>query len=249
MPDNYLLDVYLTDDGCTDGTPDAIRTDFPKVNIIQGDGSLFWNRGMYAAWSEAEKNNYDYYLWLNDDTFLFQECIRSLLEESNINNNQAIVVGATMDSKRSSITYGGWNGNKLLVNLDGPNRCVDHFNGNIVLIPKLVYDVVGKNDPYFHHALGDFDYGLRATEAGIRSIVCDKPLGICDLHESIPKWKNPDLSLLQRWKALYSVGGNGANPKEYFYYQRKHRGWIRGGMTFITNHVHVIIPWIWRNRI
>ena len=45
---NYLrLDIYLTDDGCTDGTPEAIKRQFPKVHIIKGDGNLFWNRGMY----------------------------------------------------------------------------------------------------------------------------------------------------------------------------------------------------------
>lgn len=49
IPDNYILNVYLTDDGCTDGTPEAIAIEFPSVHIIKGDGSLFWNRGMYAA--------------------------------------------------------------------------------------------------------------------------------------------------------------------------------------------------------
>ena len=39
---NYLrLDIYLTDDGCTDGTPEAIKRQFPKVHIIKGDGNLF----------------------------------------------------------------------------------------------------------------------------------------------------------------------------------------------------------------
>lgn len=54
----YQVDVYLTDDGCTDGTPEAISQEFPQVHIIHGDGKLFWNRGMYTAWQEAAKNNY-----------------------------------------------------------------------------------------------------------------------------------------------------------------------------------------------
>lgn len=36
----YQIDVYLTDDGCTDDTPEAIRKQFPEVHIIKGDGNL-----------------------------------------------------------------------------------------------------------------------------------------------------------------------------------------------------------------
>lgn len=55
IPADYLIDVYLTDDGCTDGTPEAIRAQYPQVHIIKGNGNLFWNRGMYTAWEAATK--------------------------------------------------------------------------------------------------------------------------------------------------------------------------------------------------
>ena len=56
------IDVFLTDDGSTDGTSEAVKKIYPQVNIIQGDGNLFWSRGMYIAWKEAVKGGYDYYL-------------------------------------------------------------------------------------------------------------------------------------------------------------------------------------------
>jgi glycosyltransferase involved in cell wall biosynthesis len=37
MPENYAFDVFLVDDGCTDGTADIIREKFPQINIIQGN--------------------------------------------------------------------------------------------------------------------------------------------------------------------------------------------------------------------
>lgn len=58
--DGYQVDVYLTNDGCTDGTPEAVKKQFPDVNIINGSGNLFWNRGMYTAWHEAAKKDYDF---------------------------------------------------------------------------------------------------------------------------------------------------------------------------------------------
>ena len=61
------FEVYLTDDGSNDGTSDILRNKFPNVNIIQGNGSLFWNQGMIRAWKAAiSSDEYDFYLWLNN---------------------------------------------------------------------------------------------------------------------------------------------------------------------------------------
>ena len=48
-------DIYMTDDGCTDGTAETVSKRFPEVRIIKGDGGLYWNRGMIAAWEAAAK--------------------------------------------------------------------------------------------------------------------------------------------------------------------------------------------------
>ena len=71
----------MTDDGCTDGTIEAVRDKFHDVRIVKGDGSLFWNRGMLKAWEAAStEKSYDYYIWLNDDTIIKpQTIIRQLL--------------------------------------------------------------------------------------------------------------------------------------------------------------------------
>ena len=68
--DKIDLNVYLVDDGSTDGTSEAVKKNFPQVNIIKGDGTLFWNGGMRVAFSKAMESEHDYYLWLNDDTIL-----------------------------------------------------------------------------------------------------------------------------------------------------------------------------------
>jgi GT2 family glycosyltransferase len=248
LSDDVSIEVYLTDDGCTDGTPEAVRNEFPDVHIINGDGNLFWNRGMYAAWSEAEKKDYDFYLWLNDDTFIYRSCLNKLLGESLSNNNSAIIIGATEDEAKTKTTYSGFRNGKL-VSPHEANRNAGCFNGNIVLIPQGVFKVLGKNDYKFRHALGDIDYGLRASKANIPMIVCDEYCGSCELHPSIPKWKDATLSLPNRWKALYSVGGNGANPNEFFYFQRKHKGLVWAIATYISNHVHVLFPKLWNNTI
>ena len=78
-----ITDIYLTDDGCTDGTPDAVRESFKVINvyIVQGDGNLYWAGGMRAAWNAALKSRgYDYYLLINDDTFIYNNALTTLFE-------------------------------------------------------------------------------------------------------------------------------------------------------------------------
>ena len=107
--EGYTVDVYLTDDGCTDGTPEAVKELFPAVNIIHADGNLFWNRGMYRAWSRAaETKDYDYYMWLNDDTTIRPDALGVLLQTSVACENKCIVVGTTCATGNpATITYGG----------------------------------------------------------------------------------------------------------------------------------------------
>ena len=241
--DTFHIDVYLTDDGCTDGTPEAISKLFPDVKIISGDGSLFWNRGMYVAWCEAVKNDYDYYLWLNDDTFIKQDAISRLLVDSSIYHDRAIIVGSTCEvGNPSKITYGGWSNYRLNVDLSTHQVC-DAINGNIVLVPRSVYKVLGTNDPYYRHAAGDTDYGFRAKEHGIPVYTGIGIFGECNLHEKSVVWMDPTHSFVKRWNNFLSPVGN--NPFEMFYFKRKHYGLFLACITFITNWTHFFFPWFW----
>ena len=107
LPKEYSYEVFLTNDGCTDGTPEAVESGFPEVRIINGDGSLFWNRGMRAAWEEAAKEDFDYYLWLNDDVIVYPGLFEVLMNCSEQLGNKAIICGPVEDSAHTCMTYGG----------------------------------------------------------------------------------------------------------------------------------------------
>ncbi|MEO0132724.1 MAG: glycosyltransferase, partial [candidate division WOR-3 bacterium] len=111
MPADLRLEVYLVDDASTDGTAEAVRQAYPEVKIIQGNGGLFWNGGTRTAFAEALKSDYDYYLWLNDDTNLYPEAIAKLLSTANriaqTGELNAVIVGSTCDHKTGKLTYGG----------------------------------------------------------------------------------------------------------------------------------------------
>ena len=241
--DGYQVDVYLTDDGCTDGTPEAVRQQFPQVHIIPGDGNMFWNRGMYTAWQEAAKKDYDFYLWLNDDTFVYSNMLSTLLHASQQKENKAIIVAPTQSADHQTTTYGGRMANGQIAAVNGELTPIHHFNGNIVLIPRYVYQHLGNLDYYFTHSKGDFDYGLRAGKAGIGMYQVGTYLGECELHESLDKWCNPDVPFKQRWKMLHRP--NGMPPKEMFYFEKRHKGFIIALFHYFTVQLRCILPQIW----
>lgn len=244
IPAEYSIMVYLTDDGCTDETPEAVSKGFPMVRIIKGDGELFWNRGMHLAWTVAAMDrDYDFYLWLNDDTFIYDDCLKRLLNESLRYENKAIVVGSTCAvGNKDKITYGGWQKGRLIENVRERQWC-DAINGNIVLIPRYVYNILGTNDPYFRHAAGDTDYGLRAKEEGVGCYIGEGIFGECDLHNKPTVWMDPSQPFIKRWKNFFSPLGN--NPFEFFYFKKKHKGVFAACMVFCSMWTHFLLPWLW----
>lgn len=245
--DGYQVDVYLTDDGCTDGTPEAVAEQFPQVNVIHAKGDLFWNRGMWTAWDIAAKaKDYDFYLWLNDDTFVYGNMLKVLTDATVETNENAIIVGATESTDHSAITYGGRLKNGSIPKPDGSLIKVDYFNGNIVFIPRSAYKVLGNLDHYFTHSKGDFDYGMRAKEAGIAMFQVGEVLGECDAHPTFDKWCNPIVPFAQRWKMLHRP--NGMPPKETFHLENRHYGLLTACFHYITIYLRCLCPKLWLKR-
>ena len=199
---------------------------------------------MYNSWKVAEKGNYDFYLWLNDDTFLFDNVISRLLTTSSNYLHHAIIVGSTSAVGNSTmITYGGWrHGEHPIKNIQESQKC-ETFNGNIVLIPRYVYEIIGMNDPFYHHCLGDTDYGLSACKHGVEIWTAKGVLGECDLHDKLPIWQDPHQSLFKRLRNLYSPLG--INPNEYFYFKRKHFGLIPAITIYCKIFLQTVFPKIW----
>lgn len=240
----FCVEVFLVDDASTDGTSNEVRYLYPNVTIIQGDGKLYWNRGMHLAWETASSvKDYDYYLWLNDDTFLFNNAIEVLLTEKF---PQYIVCGTTKSKLNHNATYGAYisNPRKILIP-NGKYQNADYCNGNCVLIPRYVFQKLGNLDPVFHHALGDFDYSLRAKKNGIEIKLAPDFVGICDIHENVPEWQSSSTSIIKRLKNLYSPK-SGCCPQEFFIFDKRHYGFFSAALHIVSIHVRAIFPKLWR---
>ena len=98
--DTIDIALYMTDDGCTDGTSDAVRKVFPdkEIHIQRSDGELFWARGMNYSWKvAAEGGAWDFFLLINDDTDMTEDCFLQLIEAEKYSQvkhgKEALVAG------------------------------------------------------------------------------------------------------------------------------------------------------------
>ena len=201
-------EVFLTDDGCTDGTAEAVLSNAqhsngqivnspivqyptPNIHIIQGDGNLYWAGGMRLAWREAMKEGpWDYYLLLNDDTVLNNDALVTLFDAERYCQEhfgrEGIVSGMVCDpSDTSRITYGGevfisrFTGRRRMLGpADEPQLC-DWTHANILLVPQCVVEEHGILYEGYRHGQADLDYGYRARRKGIPVVVTPKACGTC----------------------------------------------------------------------
>lgn len=213
------VSVYLTDDGCTDGTREAVEASFPSVKIVQGDGSLYWNRGMHKAWIEALKGDYDYYLWLNDDVVLYPHFLDALLACCPEWN--ALVCGLVEEAQSHEIIYGGCDQKKRPVSRSEASQQLYWINGNVVLVPREIVEQVGILDPYFIHDLGDVDYGMRVREAGF-SVLSTPDAVAAGYRNNVCRVRRWNSSLFGRFRHLSTPLGSPLSRN--FHFRRRHFG-------------------------
>jgi GT2 family glycosyltransferase len=244
--ENINLKVFLVDDGSVDGTKEHVNINFPQVNLIDGNGQLYWGGGTFLAWETALEDNieYDYFLWVNDDTFLFEDAISILLASKK--NEDDIITGSICDPITKKRTYGGAIFNRSflrplkynVVDINGKPQEIDTINGNAVLIPLTAFKKIGKFDKDLTHLGGDLDYSLRARKLDIKIFLTPSHIGTC---KRLIKKYNAN-SLLDEIKNIFNIK---THPPIKFY--MKHGG-ILWPLHFFMLYIKSVINVLFKHR-
>jgi GT2 family glycosyltransferase len=244
------VDVILVDAGSGDGTPQAIRGKFPDVTVLDVGTDVYWAGGMRIGMNCALRSErYDYYLWLNDDVLLeVNACARLLQTACDLTNRHkrnahVLVCGALVEPGTIRTSYSGLRSRLGEVmrwdTVDpgsSPVRC-DSMNGNVVLIPDATARLVGNIDPALRHAMGDFDYGLRATSLGCEVWLAPGHVGSCARNAREGTWQDPTLPLRTRWRLVMSP--TGLPLRDWLAFTRRYGGRL-WPLRWISPYVHLV---------
>lgn len=247
----FDLSIVLFDDGSTDGTADAVRSEFSDTIVLSGDGSAFWNGGMHRAWTRALDLEPDAFLWLNDDVILDSDALGRLNAawQASLQSDLGealVLVGATRNTL-GQVTYGGMRKTfspfafrfERVAEIDQIEP-VDTLNGNIVLVTAGAVEKIGILDSEFHHMYGDIDYGLRASRSDVPVLLLPGTLGVC---EASPPRDLSRLSFADRWRHFLK-SPRGVQPTSWWRMVRRHSGPF-APLHFLTPYRKLFYPAAW----
>lgn len=176
------LHTIVVDDGSTDGTSEAIAAEFPGVEIINGDGNLWYTAGTNRGLAGALEHGPDYVLAINNDSIFDQRCIARLVECAE--RHPGSVVGALLldwstphrvfqVGQRWETRLGGyrhWFQQTVWTVPDKPWE-VDIIVGNCVLYPAKAIREAGLMDEKRLVQYGDAEYTPRMKRLGWRLLI------------------------------------------------------------------------------
>ncbi|WP_421811684.1 glycosyltransferase family 2 protein [Flagellimonas sp.] len=245
----WEMSIYLTDDGSTDGTSEAVSHNFPEVNILKGTGELYWAGGMRNSWSEALKGEYDAFLLLNDDTYVYPHLFDAVIKthEFSVSNYGmgGVYVGTTVDADTKKISYGGSIfKNRFLAKMKRlapqniPVPC-ELGNANILWVSKNVVDEIGMLADGYVHGMADYDYTLRASKNNLPVLIMPGKVGECVNDHRDPYLRFMKLSLKDRYKMLHNPIGFDFVSQTH--HMKKHFP-IRLPIFLLTGYFKVLCP-------
>jgi GT2 family glycosyltransferase len=233
IPQTLKFDIYLLDDGSTDGTSEAVKSQFPFVEILFGDSNLWWVGAMVKLWKYAiAQKSYDLFLLVNDDIVLFENAVSRLISNYlKLDKKGVILIGSTMDPTTKRWTYGG-NRLKDINHVKyypvEPHEeefiSCDLGNANFCLVDAATVERIGIFTDAYAHKYADFDYTLTAKKAGLNVLIAPGYYAFCEFdhgnNSHLGRWLSGKHPLTQRIKFLYKP--NGLACKEYLHYAKKH---------------------------
>ena len=228
--------VAIVDDGSTDGTGDAVRREFPGVEIIRGDGTWWWGGAIRRGMEWALQSGADRIYWLNDDS---RPPPGGLLALRDFVAQTGAVAWIDARTERGW-SYGAhhktaWRIRRCTAAEESADK-IDSFSGNCVALPRAWIERVGlPDDVSFPHGLADLDFGLRLKRSGA-------PLRA--LPGYVARSAEPAAAATEHWldtpRPMRDIWREFSSPKSFLYFPAwrrfalRHWGPLWGWVVFLA---------------
>ena len=220
---------FIVDDNSSDGTSEAIKKYFPFVNVIHGNGELYWAGGMRYGFNEIkDKFSYSFLVAYNDDCVFKPNSIIDLVSGFDQSSGRVgVVVGSLLNPNNRGISYGGrllrWRSWLLPPSFTLANPSpdsyieVDSFNMNLCCIKYELISRIGFLDKNYPHSVADFDFGLRVRKSGFKTLLAPSAQGYCSDNSTQGTSREKGLGFLQRIERIFSVKEYPLTPMIHYF--------------------------------
>lgn len=179
---NLKIHIIIVDDGSTDGTSANLAAQFPEIEIVRGDGTLWFAGGSNRGFEAALRHSPDYVLLINNDTVFDSQFLQHLIECAEANPRAAIggllLLWDTPHkvfqiAPKFEVWYGGWRHLSQQTVWTMPKKAfeVDSIAGNCILFPAAVFAENGLMDARRFPHYADAEYTPRIKRNGWRLLI------------------------------------------------------------------------------
>jgi len=172
-------DVFVVDNGSTDGTQVYIKEHYREVIFQQSEKNLRFGKANNVGLQYALDNNYDYVYLLNQDAWVLEDTFEKLIKISISNPEYGILSPFQMNADLYHIDVKfiknvlNWNSNPDITNDMFNNQCKEVYPAKGVmaahwLITRKCLMKIGGFSPSFSHYAEDYNYIDRVHYKGMK---------------------------------------------------------------------------------
>lgn len=224
--------IIVVDDGSFDNSAEWIRNNYPEVQLLNGNGNLWWSGGINMAVNHAiEKLNSDYIVWWNNDITPDENYFQNLGKLLKDNDTNTIIGSKTYYAHQKDMIWsmGGlfdpktgfkdMVGTKMIDNENFQEPIeVDWLPGMGTVTHRSVYNKIGmldeRNFPQYH---GDSDFTFKAKQNGFKIVVYPTLKIYNDISHSGLKHNESFSGLL---KSMFTIKSNYNIKKDFLFYKK-----------------------------